>query len=226
MYIVIVGGGKVGHQLAKTLSTNSKHEIAVVEKDTTLCSEMAEEIDNILVIEGDGCDPRYLEDAGIRKADVVAAVTGDDEDNIVVCQLAKEYFDVSRTIARVNDPRNEHIFNELGVDIPINSTAIIARIIEEETSLEDFINLMTIQKGKLALVRVDLMEKSPVTNKRIDSIKLPPNAVIVSIVRGEEVIIPNGKTKLEEGDDIIAVTTIENEQALLHTLLGEIDLNE
>lgn len=225
MYIVIVGGGKIGYQLAKMLS-KSNHEIALVEKDPTICSEIAEDIENILVIEGDGCEAGYLEDAGIRKADVIAAVTGDDEDNIVICQLAKEYFHVSRTVGRVNDPKNEHIFNELGVDIPINSTAIIARIIEEEASLDDFINLMTIQKGKLALVRVDLMENSPVVNKKIAKTKLPPNSVIVSIVRGEEVFIPSGETQLEEGDDIIAVTTIENEQALLKALLGEIDINE
>ncbi|MEW6097509.1 MAG: NAD-binding protein [bacterium] len=225
MYIVIVGGGKVGHRLAKMLSSG-KHEIALVEKDGSICSEIAEELDNILIIEGDGCESRYLEDAGIKKADVVVAATGDDEDNIVICQLAKEYFHVPRTVARVNDPKNEHVFDELGVDIPINSTAIIARIIEEETSLEDFINLMTIQKGKLAIVRVDIMHNSPVTNKKISKIKLPPNSVIVSIVRGKEVIVPSGETKLEEGDDIIAVTTIENEQALLSILLGEIDINE
>jgi trk system potassium uptake protein TrkA len=225
MYIVIVGGGKVGHQLAKMLS-HGKHQIALVEKEPTICAEIAEELDNILVIEGDGCESHYLEDAGIKKADVVAAVTGDDEDNIVICQLAKEYFHVPRTVARVNDPKNEHVFDELGVDVPINSTAIIARIIEEETSLEDFINLMTFQKGKLTIVRVDLMDESPATNKRIEKIKLPPNSVIVSIIRGEEVIVPTGETKLQEGDDIIAVTTIENEQALLKVLLGEIDINE
>lgn len=225
MQIVIVGGGKIGYQLAKMLSKDD-HEVALVEKDPAICSEIAEGMDNVLIIEGDGCEVGYLEDAGIRKADVVAAVTGDDEDNIVVCQLAKEYFHVPRTVARVNDPKNEHIFNELGIDIPINSTGIIARIIEEETSLEDFINLMTIQKGKLALVRVDLMEKSPVVNKKIAKIKLPPNSVIVSIIRGKEVLVPNGETQLEEGDDIIAVTTIENEQTLLKTLLGEIDINE
>lgn len=225
MQIVIVGGGKIGYQLAKMLSRDH-HEIALIEKDPTICSEIAEEMDNVLIIEGDGCEVGYLEDAGIRKADVVAAVTGDDEDNIVVCQLAKQYFHVPRTVAKVNDPKNEHTFNELGVDVPINSTGIIARIIEEETSLEDFINLMTIQKGKLALVRVDLIENSPVVNKKIAKIKLPPNSVIVSIIRGEEVLVPNGETQLEEGDDIIAVTIIENEQALLKTLLGEIDLNE
>lgn len=225
MHIVIVGGGKVGYQLAKMLSSG-KHQIALVEKEPSVCTKIAEELDNILVIEGDGCEANYLEDAGIKKADVVAAVTGDDEDNIVICQLAKEYFQVPRTVARVNDPKNEHIFDELGVDIPINSTAIIARIIEEETSLEDFINLITFQKGKLTIVRVDLMEDSPATNKQIEKIKLPPNSVIVSIIRGEEVIVPTGKTKLEKGDDIIAVTTIENEQALLKALLGEIDINE
>jgi len=225
MYIVIVGGGKIGYQLAKMLSS-SKHEVALVEKQPAICAEIAEELNNVLIIEGDGSESSYLEDAGIKKADVLVAATGDDEDNIVICQLAKEYFHVPRTVARVNDPKNEPIFDELGVDIPINSTAIIARIIEEETSLDDFINLMTVQKGKLAIVRVDLMEDSPVTNKKIGKIKLPSNSVIVSIIRGKEVLIPNGETQLQEGDDVIAVTTIENEQALFTALLGKININE
>jgi trk system potassium uptake protein TrkA len=220
MYILIVGGGNVGYYLAKRLYLD-RHVVALVEKNKEICERIAKELD-ILVINGDGCEPRYLEEAGIARADVVAAVTGDDEDNFIICQLAKETFGVSRTVAKVNDPRNEHTFSELGVDVPVDSTAIIAKIIEEEVSFADFVNLMTFKRGKLAIVRVDLTEDSPVINKQVMDIQLPPDSVLVSIIRGEEVIIPKGSTVLQARDDIIALTTIENEKTLLETLVGKI----
>jgi trk system potassium uptake protein TrkA len=222
MNIIIVGGGKVGYRLASLLAED-KHEVAIIEKNRVTCEEIASKID-VLVIHGDGCESRYLEDAGIRKADVIAAVTGDDEDNIVICQLAKRKFNVPRTVARVNDPKNEHLFNVLGVDVPVNSTSIIAHIIEEEASLDDFVKLMTFKRGKLAIIRVDIQATSPGVNKPLKSLKLPPQSVIVSIVRGEDVFVPGGETILKEGDDLIAITTIEYEQELLDVLLGEISI--
>ncbi len=221
MHIIIVGGGNVGYYLAKRLSQN-KHIVSVIEKDKALCEKIAKEL-NVLAINGDGCDPNFLEDAGINKADVVAAVTGDDEDNLVICQLAKETYSVKRTVARVNDSRNEHAFNELGVDVPIDSTAIIAKIIEEEASFKDFVNLMTFKRGRLAIVRVDLTEESPVCGKQVMDVKLPGDSVLVSIIRGEDVIIPKGATVLQARDDIIALTTIENEQHLLEALIGKLE---
>ncbi|MDD5292501.1 MAG: TrkA C-terminal domain-containing protein, partial [Candidatus Omnitrophica bacterium] len=148
--------------------------------------------------------------------------TGGDEDNLVICQIAKEKFKVRRTVARVNDPNNEHTFSELGVDIPIDATSIIAKIIEEETSFSDFVNLMSFKRGKLAIVRVDLPEDSPVINKQLQEVVLPENSVVVSVIRGEDVIVPKGNTVLEAQDDIIALTTIENEQQLLNLLLGKL----
>ena len=167
--------------------------------------------------------PKSLEDAEVSRADVIAAVTADDEDNLIICQLAKEVFGVRRTVARVNNPKNEHIFTELGVDVPINSTAIIAKIIEEEASFEDFITLMTFKRGKLALVRVDLPQESPIVGKQVKDVILPQDSVLVSIVRGENIVVPKGETILKKGDDIIALTTIENEKALLNTLIGKIE---
>lgn len=220
MYIIIVGAGKVGHFLGQRL-LEDKHTVVLVEKDRSICEEIAQNLDT-LIINGDGCEPRFLEEAGIERADVVAAVTGDDEDNLVICQLAKEKFNVDRTVARVNDPRNEHTFGQLGVDVPVDATAIIAKIIEEEVSFSDFVTLMSFRRGKLALVRVDLPPESPVVNKRLEEIKLPPDSVFVSIIRGEEVIVPRGNTVLKPQDDIIALTIIENEKQLLDTLLGKI----
>jgi trk system potassium uptake protein TrkA len=220
MYIVIVGAGKVGYFLAKRLCA-TKNTVSIIDKDKQLCEEIAKELE-ILIINGDGCDPRILQEAGIERAEVLAAVTGDDEDNLVICQLAKERFGVQRTVGRVNNPDNEHSFSELGVDVPIDSTEIIAKIIEEEVSFSDFVNLMSFKRGKLTIVRVDLPEDSPVINKEIKDIQLPSDSVLVSIVRGEEVIVPKGNTLLKPRDDVIAITLIGNEPQLLNVLLGKI----
>lgn len=220
MYIVIIGGGKVGYFLAGKLSAD-KHTVAVIDKNKAVCDEMAKNSD-FLVINGDGCELRALEDAGISRANVVAAVTGDDEDNLVICQLAKERFGVGRTVARVNDPKNERTFAELGIDIPIDATRILAKIIEEEVSFADFVNLMSFNRGKLAIVRVDLPKDSPVINKMVQEITLPADSVLVSIIRGGEVVIPKGKTVLNAGDDIIALTLVENKQQLLELFVGKI----
>lgn len=220
MYIVVVGVGKVGYFLARRMLLG-KHTVSIIDKDKAICEETAKQLE-ALVIHGDGCDPRILEEAGIARADVVAAVTGDDEDNLIICQLAKEKFKVQRTVARVNNPDNEHTFSELGVDVPIDSTRIIAKIIEEEVSFSDFVNLMSFKRGKLSIVRVDLPNDSPVINKQIQDIQLPADSVFVSIVRGEEVIVPKGNTVLESGDDIIALTLVGNEPQLLNMLLGKL----
>jgi len=220
MYILIVGAGKVGYFLAKRL-IKSKHSVSIVDKDKLICEEISKELE-AMIINGDGCDPRILEEAGIERADVVASVTGEDEDNLIICQLAKERFSIQRTVGRVNNPDNEHTFSELGIDVPVNSTNIIAKIIEEEVSFSDFVNLMSFKRGKLAIVRVDLPEDSPVIEKEVKDIALPPDSVLVSIVRGEEVIVPKGDTILKPGDDVIALTLIGNEPELLNLLAGKL----
>jgi trk system potassium uptake protein TrkA len=219
MKIVVVGAGKVGYYLAKRLY-HGKHIVSIVEKDKSTCEEIAKELE-VLVINGDGCDPAILEEAGVKHADVVAAVTGEDEDNIIVCQLSKELFHTRRTVGRVNNPDNERVFAELGIDVPVDATMIIGKIIEEEVSFADFVNLMSFKRGKLAIVRVDLSADSPVVNKKIKDIELPKDAVLVSIVRGEEVILPKGNTVLVAGDDIIAMAMVGNEASLINMLVGK-----
>jgi trk system potassium uptake protein TrkA len=221
MYIVIVGAGRVGFNLASKL-VQDKNTVTVIEKDLARCEGISQNLD-ALVINGDGCEPRFMEDAEVGRADVVAAVTADDEDNLVICQLAKEIFGVRRTVARVNNPKNERIFTELGVDVPVNATKIIAKIIEEEASFEDFITLMTFKRGKLALVRVDLTKESPVIGKAVKDMGLPENSVLVSILRGDTIIVPKGETILQSGDDLVALTAIENEQQLLDMLVGKVE---
>jgi trk system potassium uptake protein TrkA len=220
MYIIIVGAGKVGYFLAKRLCQN-KHGVSIVEKDKTTCDEMAKELE-VLVIRGDGCDPQILEQAGAARADVVAAVTGDDEDNLIICQLAKELFHVQRTVGRVNNPQNEQTFSELGVDIPMNSTEVIAKIIEEEVSFSDFVSLLSFKRGKLAIVRVDLPKDSPVIDKQVKDVQWPENSVLLSVVRKDDVVIPRGDTVLRAGDDVIALTMVGNESQLSNLLAGKL----
>ncbi|MBM3245958.1 MAG: TrkA family potassium uptake protein [Candidatus Omnitrophica bacterium] len=220
MHILIIGAGKIGYFLAKRLYAGA-HKVSIVDRDKDICENIAKELD-VLVVNGDGCEPRILEEAGVERADVVAAVTGDDEDNLIICQLAKERFGIQRTVGRVNNPDNEHTFAELGIDVPVDSTKIIAKIIEEEVSFSDFVNLMSFKRGKLAIVRVDLPKDSPVIDKEIKDISLPQDSVLVSIVRQEEVIIPKGDTVLKTGDDVIAITAIGNEPQLLDLLVGKL----
>ncbi|MFC1804349.1 potassium channel family protein [Candidatus Omnitrophota bacterium] len=219
MYIVIVGAGNVGYFLAKRLLADN-HTVCIVDKNRETCERVAKDLE-VLVINGDGCDPHILEEAGIKRAEVLAAVTSEDEDNLIVCQLGKEMFKVQRTVGRVNEPDNEHTFSELGVDVPVDTTEIIAKIIEEEVSFSDFVNLMSFKRGKLAIVRIDLPKESPVIDKEVKDIKLPPDSVLVSIVRKNLVIVPKGDTKLMLGDDIVALTQIGNEPQLMDVLVGK-----
>ncbi len=221
MYIIIVGAGKVGYFLAKKLVSN-RHTVVVIDKDKKSCEDLARDNSACLVICGDGCDLNCLQEADISRADVVASVTGEDEDNLVISQLAKEKFNVSRTVARVNDPDNEYIFTQLGVDVPIDAASILAKIIEEEVSFDDFVNLMSFKRGKLAIVRVDLPQESPVINKQIQELQIPEDSVLVSIIRQDEVIVPKGNTVLKAGDDIIALTLLVHEQELLNYFIGKL----
>ena len=134
MFAILCGAGKVGYNLAKKLA-DEKNKVVVIEKNEAVCKLVAENIDCI-VIKGDACEPHFMQEANAEKAEVVLALTGEDEDNLVICQLAKTYFSVPRTIARVNDPRNEFSFLQLGVDVPINATALISQVINQEVSLD------------------------------------------------------------------------------------------
>lgn len=220
MYIVIVGGGKVGEALARTLA-GRKHQAVVIEKDDRIANKVAEGLEGIMVISGDGCDPLKLEDAGIDRADVVAAVTGDDEDNLVICQLAKESYNVKKTIARINNPRNERTFQKLGI-AAVSSTAIISKLIEEEATVGDIVTLLSLKKGKLAIVEAELTSESPVVNQRVKDIKLPTDCVLTSIIRGGQVIFPKGDTLLKPKDSVIALSTSKQEKELKKVLLGKV----
>src|SRR5471032_2724297 len=159
MFVLVIGGGKVGYYLAKEL-LGSGHEVVLMEKDRARASQIADEIGSIVVAH-DGCEGKYLAEAGCNRADVVAAVTGDDEDNLVVCQMAKHHFDVPRTIARVNNPRNESLFRHLGVDEIINPTRMALAAIEQDIPVHELLHLAQLQGGEVELLEAQIDAGSP-----------------------------------------------------------------
>lgn len=221
MYIIIAGAGRLGVLLAKKLKED-KHQVCVIEKSESLCNKLARELDGVLVISGDATYPEILREAKIAKAEVLVSATSSDEDNIIICNLAKEVFGVRRTVARVNDPKHLPLYKHMEVDNPIDSTSIIARIVEEEASFTDVMSLLSIKKGRLSIVRVDIPEDAPVAKRLVKDIPLPPNSVLVSILRGPDIVIPSGNTIILPGDEIIAATLIDVEKDLVRALIGKI----
>ncbi len=221
MYIVIAGAGRLGTLLAKKLRED-KHQVCIIDRSRTVCETLAEELKSLLIIHGDSSDPEVLREAKVDKTDVVVGATPNDEDNIIFCNLAKELFEVKRTVARVNDPKHLPLYKYMGIDVPVDSTSIIARIVEEEASFSDVMNLLSIKKGRISLVRVDIPKESPVINKKLKDISIPPNSVLVSILRGSEIIVPSGSTEILADDEIIAATLIDNEKELINRLIGKI----
>lgn len=222
MYIVISGGGKVASYLAKTM-LDSGHQVALIEKRASVAERLVAELPaDALVVVGDGCDAQYQEDAGASRADVFVAATGDDDDNLVACQLVRVAFGTPRVLARVNNPKNERIFNALGIEA-ISSTTIISRMIEEEATIGDIRTLIALRRGKMAIVEVELpTDRCVVCDKDVASLNLPEDCVLMAIIRGEdEVITVRGDTKLRPGDVVIAFTNVERERDLKKALTGE-----
>jgi trk system potassium uptake protein len=212
MYIIIVGGGSVGYYLAKTL-VRTQHEVLVLEKNRVTHKQVAEELGEV-VMQGDGCEVRIMEEAGVGRADAVVAVTGEDEDNLVICQMAKLKFNVPRTIARINDPRNEQLFHTLGIDATVNSTKIIYNLIEQEIETGEVIPLAALKRGNIEIVEVEISEKSPVLNKAIQQVALPEDALIICVIREDHGMIPTADTRFEDGDSVIALVRADLEHEL------------
>ncbi len=210
MYIVIAGGGKVGSYLAHLL-VNKGHNVAVIEKNPAACDALSQ-WGKALVINGDCCDLSALIDAGIEKTDRFAAVTGDDANNLVACQLAKVKFNVPLTTARINDPRNEDIFHKFGVDFALNSTNILATVIEEGIIVNDMIPLVSLAKGKATLVELKIATDSPAAGRTIRELTWPRGCVVVSVIHDNDVIFPRGSTLLQAGDVVVGLVDPEAEE--------------
>ncbi|MFC1983747.1 potassium channel family protein [Chloroflexota bacterium] len=219
MYIIVVGVGRLGYYLIKAL-LDEGHEVFAIEKNATVCETVVGEMGSVCV-RGDGCEVSTLAEAGTGRADMFIAVTGDDEDNLVACQLAKHKFSVPRTVARIRNPKNETIFKKLGVDVTVSATNIILERIAEELPTHPLTHLLTIGDEGLEIVQVKIPPQSITAGKTIRELSLPPKSTLSLIIRKErKPIIPKANTILQAEDQIIAVTTPESEEALRTTLRG------
>lgn len=204
MYMVLVGGGNVGLNLAKRLLA-SGHEVLLMEKS----SQQAQRLSSILgeenVMTGDGCEMAVQKRAGFGRADVVIAITGEDEDNLVVCQMAKFVWNVDRVLARVNDPSHEEIFKQIGIDDTVSATGIIHSLLEQQIMPDVVLPIGALGRGNIEVVEVQLSSRSPVVGRLVRDIQLPPQTNIVWVLRGPQGISVTGDTRLEADDIIVAL---------------------
>jgi len=212
MYIIVVGGGKVGFYLTTAL-LNEGHEVLVLEKDVKRCEFITEQLGSV-VQRGDGCEARTLAEVGTERANMLIAVTDEDEDNLVACQVAKRMFRVPRTIARINNPKNEKLFKKLGIDVTVSSTNIILEHIEEEVPTHPLVHLLTLTGGGLNIVELKIPENSRAVGKRMKEITVPPDSVICLMIGKWGALVPTSDTILEAEARIVAVTRPEAEGAL------------
>jgi len=219
MFIVVVGGGKLGTYLARAL-LEEQHEVVVIEKNDKKAQRLAQTLGREIAQIGDGCDPMVLEEAGVSRADVVIADTGDDEDNLVICLVTKKRFSRPRTIARVNNPKNKQIFEELGIDSVVNSTEVVMKMVQQEVNVREVAPLMSFRGGNLALVRLSVPPTSPANAKRLSDIALPRHCVIVALERGGDVIVPDGETLVQAGDAMLIVAQPSATKDLRTQLIG------
>jgi trk system potassium uptake protein TrkA len=218
--MILVGGGNVGLYLAKRL-ISSGHEVLLLERDSRTAQRLAHLIGAENVVVGDGCEMLTQRDAGFARADVVVAVTGEDEDNLVICQMAKMVWNVDRVLARVNDPGRESIFKQIGIDETVSATGIIHALIEQQISVDCVVPVGALARGALEIVEVELGSRSPVINRKIRDITLPPQTNIIWILRDDQGIQVTGDTELLAHDNIVAVISREHAEDLRNILLPE-----
>jgi trk system potassium uptake protein TrkA len=219
MYILIGGGGQVGYYLTKGLLQQG-HEVLLLEKDGRRVEQLREEL-GTSVTRGDACEARVMTEVGGDRADLVIAVTGDDEDNLVICQMAKARFKVPQTIARVNNPRNDDLFVRLGIDVTVSPTRTILHMIEAEIPHHTIVPLMTLTRAGLSLVELTVPPDSPAAGNSLQALSLPPSVNIALVVRGDQNITPTGDTVIEPEDRIFALVTQEGEAALREAIITD-----
>ena len=218
MKVAIAGAGNVGSYIAADLK--AEHEVLLIEQDPDVADRVRTALD-VIVTEGDACEPAVLEELGLEEFDVVVATTGDDEDNLVISLLAKQEFAVPRVVARVNHPQNEWLFNESwGVDISVSTPHLLSALVEEAVAVGSLVRLM--QFGDTQLVEVTLAEGSPAVGKAIMELGVPRDATIVAVIRGERhVVVPRGETVMELGDEVLVLVTLEAQDNVKALLIGQ-----
>ena len=206
MKVIIIGGGQVGSYLATLLLSNG-HEIRVIEHRESVFLKLEKELPHETLVFGNGSDPEVLESVGIASANVVAAVTGADEINLVVSTLAKMEFGVPRVVARVNNPKNAWLFNSgMGVDIGVNQAELMAHFVVEEMNMKDMFTLLKLNRGDYSIVQMKVQPNSKAANQLLKDLSIPKKTVLIAITRDSSTLIPKGDTQILENDDILALT--------------------
>jgi trk system potassium uptake protein TrkA len=218
MNALIVGGGKIVYFLAKAFSSKG-YSVTIINRRRDECGWLARRL-KATVVFGNATEPKILKEAQTSSMDAVLAVTPNDEDNLIVCRLAKLNFGVRRTLALVNDPDNEEVFQELGVTTAFSTTHIISSLIEQRTGFDEIVGLFSVAQGKVNVTEVVLTGKSPVIDKSLMAINLPANCLIACILRNNEPIIPRGTTTLCANDRLVLITLPENHGPVLRRLTG------
>ncbi len=214
MFVVIAGGGRTGAQLANLLISQD-HEVRVVENREDVLERIHHELPTEAIIEGDPLEMIVMEQAGIQRADVMAACTTFDEVNLTLCYMARKQYNVRRTIARVNNPRDAWLFDDkFHVDVAVNQAEILASLIQEEMSLGDMITLLKLRRGNYLLVEERISEGATAIGVAIKDLAVPEHCVIAAIIRKGEVMIPRGITVFEAGDEVLAIADNEGAAAL------------
>jgi trk system potassium uptake protein TrkA len=218
MFVVIAGGGRTGAQLAKSLIAID-HKVKLVEKRTEILTRIHKELPTEAIVTGNPLDVTVLEQADIQNAQVFAATTPDDAENLTLCYLVRERYHVKRTIARVNNPRNAWLFNDMfNVDVAVNQADILARLIEEEMSMGDMMTLLKLRRGKYSLVEEKVPPNAKAIGVAIKDLELPINCVIAGIIRDGDLLIPRGVTTISEGDEVLAITDPEGAKKIAKLL--------
>jgi trk system potassium uptake protein TrkA len=220
MFVIITGGGRTGAQLARIL-LNQNHQVRLIDNRRSVLEHIHRELPTEVIFEGAPIDPSILEAAGAASADVLAACTTEDESNLIICYLARKNFNIPRTIARINNPRNAWLFDKtFEVDVAVNQAAIMASVIEEEMSMGDMMTLLKLRRGNFSLVEEKIPEGAPAVGKRIMDLDLPEQCVIAGIIRHGEVVVPRGATTFEVGDEVLAVADVDGAHQLAKFFLG------
>ena len=203
MYVIVAGAGKVGWNLAREL-IDKGHEVTLLENDRRRYLVVEQELEHAVQY-GDASELWVLERAGIPRADLVIAVTGDDEDNILICQMARDKYEVERIVARVNNPRNLDHFKELGIEPAVSATDLILRLIEHEVPQYGLVHLLDLAGDRLEIIELIVHEESPVAGHRVGDVDMPDGSLIISVLREGGGFVPQGDTVIEAGDEVLVV---------------------
>ena len=220
MKIVIAGAGSVGRYMAEQLS-ESGHTVRIVDNDAEAVARARSIGVSIEVVQGDACEIDTLARVGCRDADVVAAVTGDDEDNLVISLLAKQEFGVPRVVGRVNNPKNEWMFNDMwGVDVSVSTPHLLTGLVEEAISVGSFVRLLSLEHGRARIAEVTLADDSPAIGKTLTALNFPRESTVVAVLREGHVLVPRGDTVLLRGDEVVMLALAEAEEEVRRILIG------